>query len=75
MINPETPKRITDRIEELETKFTFQEDAIEELNQVLICQQKDINRLMLVIENLNSQMERLSDEQGVNQQNETPPHY
>ncbi len=70
-----TSDRVTSRIEELETKFTFQEDAIEALNQVLIGQQKDINRLMLVIENLNSQMERLSDGQIVHQQDETPPHY
>jgi len=75
MTNQASQQRLENRIEELETKYTFQEDSIEALNQVLICQQKDINKLMQVIENINSQVERLNDGQGAQAQDERPPHY
>lgn len=63
------------RIEELETKITFQDHLIEELNQALIQQQNDINKLTRVVENVISQVERISDTSSNGEQAELPPHY
>jgi len=63
------------RIEELETKVTFQEHLIEELNQALIQQQNDINKLIRVVENVTSQLDKISESNTNLEQVEIPPHY
>jgi len=63
------------RIEELEMKITFQDHAIEELNQALIRQQTDFNKLSRIVENVASQVEKMGDSNSDNAQNEVPPHY
>jgi SlyX protein len=63
------------RIEELETKLTFQDHLIEELNQALIEQQTDINKLKRIVENVVSQVERMGDANPSNNAVELPPHY
>ncbi len=65
----------TQRIEELETKITFQDHSIDELNRALIQQQNDINKLMRVIENIVSQVERMGDSNTDSGMIELPPHY
>ena len=71
-INLETAAQ---RIEELETKITFQDHSIEELNQALIQQQNDLNKLTRVVENVISQVERMGDSNSDGGQIELPPHY
>jgi len=63
------------RIEELETKITFQDHLIEELNQALIMQQKDLNKLTRIVENVVSQVEKINDLNPNAGQVEIPPHY
>ena len=73
---PETPLSTSEaRIEELETKITFQDHLIEELNQALIEQQTDINILKRIVENVVSQVERMGDASPNNNTVELPPHY
>ena len=63
------------RIEELETKITFQDHMIEELNQALIEQQSDLRKLTRVVENVISQVEQIGDSTAKNNGIEIPPHY
>ena len=63
------------RLEELETKLTFQDHLIDELNQALIAQQRDIAKLTNLLESVISQVEKLGDGGNQGDQVELPPHY
>lgn len=63
------------RIEELETKLTFQDHLLEELNQALVVQQGDINKLTNLLESVISQVEKISINESDTNQVELPPHY
>ncbi len=67
--------KLQSRIEELETKITFQDHMIEELNQALIEQQGDLRKLTRVVENIVSQVEQIGDTEGKTSGIEIPPHY
>lgn len=63
------------RLEELETKLTFQDHSIDELNQALVAQQGDITKLTNLLKGVISQMEKLGDGGNQGEQVELPPHY
>ena len=63
------------RVEELETKAMFQDDLIEQLNTALINQQNDLSKLMRLVENMASQIDRLNEPNSNNPPIEIPPHY
>ena len=63
-------------IEELQMKVAFQENTIEELNQALIAQQKQIDQLMFKMRHVTNKLKELSVSNLASQQDETPPpHY
>lgn len=62
------------RLIELESRLTFQDDTIQELNKVLIHQQNQIDNLVSQVEQLKhyiQSMESLTMEKP----SEPPPHY
>lgn len=64
------------RLIEIESKLTLQEDLLQDLNHVIYTQQKRIDRLENLLKVLIGQVSDLSDtlaERGV--ANERPPHY
>jgi len=65
-----------DFLEQLEFKIAFQEDTIEQLNQVVTAQQQSIATLektqKLIIEKLKGLQNTTSN---INADNELPPHY
>lgn len=63
------------RLVELETKISFQEQTIEDLNSALVEQHKDITKLSRIVENLASQVERIEDLNNPNTPEPPPPHY
>jgi len=73
--NPISLQSAMQRIEELETKLTFQDHSIDELNHALIQQQNDINKLRRIVENVVSQVERMGDSNSDGGKVELPPHY
>ncbi len=76
MPNNNSNEELNQRIEELETKISFQDFSIEELNQVLIQQQNDMNKLTKIVESVISQVEKISDSHSDgNNEVELPPHY
>lgn len=66
-----------DKLIEIETKIAFQEQTIEQLNEVLIQQQKAIDTLQRQLRQLNNKVKEES--QHWNQEHaiidEKPPHY
>ena len=68
------PKALTERIDALEMRLTFQDETIETLNQTITDQWKQIDALTRQLAELK---ERLQDAEssGSGAVNERPPHY
>ncbi len=65
-----------DRLMDIETKLAFQEHTIEELNGVVIEQQKEIDQLKKAVEYLLDKMELLVDTNMERAPaDDKPPHY
>jgi len=64
---------------DLESKFSFQENLLNELNNVVVRQQKQINHLIQEVSQIKSQVLEIVDGQlvsgGQNSKNEIPPYY
>jgi SlyX protein len=61
---------------ELQTKLSFQEDLLENLNQVIIDQQRQIAKLERTVESMIGQIHNMQTSiQDNRQQQEIPPHY
>lgn len=59
------------RLEEIETKLAFHDKAIKELNDVIYDQQRQIDRITRLIEELEKQL----PDNSTGPANEKPPHY
>ncbi len=65
-----------DRLVDIETKLAFQEHTIEELNEVVIAQQKELEGLKNTVQYILDKMELLVDTHMERAPaNERPPHY
>ena len=65
-----------ERLENIETKISYQEDQIEELNKTVYQQQLKIERLEAICEALARQVRSLADAANDGKSaNEKPPHY
>lgn len=65
-----------ERFVDIETKLTFQEDQIEELNKTVYQQQQRIERLEAICEALARQVRALNEAGNEKAAaNERPPHY
>jgi SlyX protein len=68
---------IEERLENIETKISFQEDLVEELNKTVYQQQQKIERLEAMCQSLAQHVHSLSatrNDSGM-LENERPPHY
>ncbi|MFB8829351.1 SlyX family protein [Azotobacter sp. CWF10] len=64
------------RINDLETRLAFQDDTIQALNDVLVAQQRVVERLQMQLEALAKRQQELIDELGsVDDDGTLPPHY
>ena len=67
---------MNDEIIDLQTKLSFQDGLLEELNQVVIDQQKQISRLELALETMKIQINTMQSTQAEGETIEPPPpHY
>lgn len=66
---------IETQIEDLQVKFSFQENTIEALNKVVLRQQRNIDLLNEQVTLLRSRLDTLSTGENQQQDNEPPPHY
>ena len=64
---------------DLQTKLAFQDQALSELNEVLVHQQQTIEALQKQLQALNDKLmsleENLDTNAGINEADEKPPHY
>ena len=67
---------LEERLVNIETKITFQEDLIEELNKTVYQQQNKLDRLERVCESLVRHIESMAEERNAGMPaHERPPHY
>ena len=66
---------LTARIDELEAKVTFQQDAIDNLNDVITSQWKIIDQLKSQVTKLDDQLYELEMSTAGAPSNQKPPHY
>jgi len=68
---------IEERLENIETKISYQEDQIEELNKTVYQQQQKLERLEAICEALARELRALAEagNDGKSPANERPPHY
>jgi SlyX protein len=65
-----------ERLEELEVRVAFQDKTIQELNDVVTRQQREIDRLAQQLEALKAQVRAAAPSLVVGREEETPPpHY
>ena len=68
------PKALADRVDTLEARLTFQEDAIETLNKTITEQWTRIDALTRQLVHLNERLQE-AETQAPGSANERPPHY
>ena len=67
---------LQDRVVDLESRLAFLDDTINTLNEVLVDQQRQIDRLTFRIESLNKRHDELAGQMdGVAVVDAPPPHY
>ena len=70
--------RLSERLDELESRLAFQDDLIESLNEVITRQDRDLARMALHLKDLALKLSDMADS-GTGPSNptdfETPPHY
>ena len=67
---------LEERLENIETKITFQEDLIEELNKAVYQQRTKLDRLEAICESLVRHIESMEEARNDGMPaNERPPHY
>jgi len=68
---------IEERLENIETKISFQEDQIEELNKTVYQQQQKLDQLEEICRALARHVQALAEagNEGKSPGNERPPHY
>jgi SlyX protein len=66
---------LEERINELESRLAFQDDTIQALNDVLVAQQRVLERLQLQIAALAKRQEESNAQFGLSEDEAPPPHY
>jgi len=66
---------LEERVTDLESRQAFQDDTIQALNDVLVAQQRVIERLQLQMEALSKRHEEMVGQFGAFEEDAPPPHY
>lgn len=66
---------IEERINDLESRLAFQDDTIQALNDVLVAQQRVLERLQLQLAALAKRQEESATQFGISEDEAPPPHY
>ncbi|MEZ6045416.1 MAG: SlyX family protein [Planctomycetaceae bacterium] len=68
-------QQLSNRITELEMLFTHLQHDVQQLNEVVLQQRQQLERLQKVNEQLQQHIEELENPEVRNPQEERPPHY
>ncbi|RMQ40043.1 Protein SlyX -like protein [Pseudomonas cichorii] len=66
---------LEERIMELETRLAFQEDTIQALNDVLVIQRRELDRLQLQMAAMLKRQEEMGSQFDTFVEDAPPPHY
>lgn len=69
------PDTTDQRLTDLEIKLSFQEDLLDQLNQVVVRQQQEMDLLMRQVRQLRQQMPEGGGQTFSRASEELPPHY
>ena len=67
-----------EKLIELETKFSYQEDLLSDLNEIVAKQQRQLDELVTEIFGIKQQLQDAAERgsaEGHEEQDEKPPHY
>ncbi len=67
-----------EKLIELETKFSYHEDLLADLNQIVVKQQRQLDELLLELSAIKEQLQEAVErgsEPGEASQDQRPPHY
>jgi SlyX protein len=68
-------KSLSERIDALETRLTYQDETIETLNATITAQWQQIDRLTRQVATLGERLQEAEASSGGGASNEPPPHY
>jgi len=75
-MSDDAPRDLAARVVELETRVAFQDQTVQELNETVIRQQREIDNLTRELETLRGRLRGLAPSPVVPPDEETPPpHY
>lgn len=63
------------RLDDLESRIAFQEDAIDKLSDVIARQEKELDQLKRMVLILSTQVRNFDSGDGIPKADEVPPHY
>ena len=66
---------LEERVMDLESRLAFQDDAIEAMNDVLVTQQRVVERLQLQMAALLKRQEEMGGQFETSEEEAPPPHY
>ena len=66
---------LQDRVTDLESRLAFQDDTIETLNDILVAQQRAVERLQLQMTALLKRQEEMSGQFETSEEEAPQPHY
>lgn len=66
---------IEERINDLQSRLAFQDDTIQALNDALVAQQRQLERLQLQMTALIKRQEEVGSQFGMAEDEAPPPHY
>jgi SlyX protein len=66
---------LEERVAELESRQAFQDDTIQALNDVLVAQQRSLDRLQLQMAALLKRQEEMGGQFETQEEEAPPPHY
>ncbi len=69
------PTRIEERLTELEIKASFNEDLLDQLNQIIVRQQQEIDWLLREVRQLKQHLPDGNSASSQQPADELPPHY
>lgn len=66
---------LQERVTDLESRLAFQDDTIETLNDILVAQQRAVERLQLQMTALLKRQEEMGGQFETSEEEAPPPHY
>ena len=66
---------LDERVMELESRLTFQDDTIQALNDVLVAQRRELDQLQLQVTAMLKRQEELGNQFETFEEDASPPHY